>query len=336
MLWVALGASAIRVVVWLIYEWSESLYEPVDWRAELQELAVMGGVDLITIPIVVWLLLWVVRVTVAPLQRIVSVAKSMRAGHLDQRIEPGAMSSRELSEIANELNGAFDRQEDARRRVELFAGNASHQLRTPLASMQATAEAALLAENASSESREAFGAILQESRRLSRLLEQLLLMARLERRESMFIPVDLSAVIDRVAADFQPWLLQAGIGLELERPGEAPIRGQPELLYELLANLLDNAGKSCPPGARVRINLAGSAREGWHLMVEDSGPGIPAEGRERLFSAFSRGERQYHGAGLGLAICREIARLHGGEIALVDGPLGGAAFSVTLPADGRG
>lgn len=331
---VVVGAFFLRMVIWLAYEWTESMGEPVNLAEELEEFAVLVGVDLLTLPVVVWLVMRVVRSAVEPLRRIAGVAVEMRAGHLDRRLDPEVIPARELSDIARELNGAFDRHEEARRRVELFAGNASHQLRTPLAAMQATAESAVLSDAAGESSREAFGRILQESRRLSRLLEQLLFMARLDHGNLVrrFAPVDLSAVAGRAAADFQPWLRDAGIELELTRPAEAPFRGQAELLHELLANLLDNAGKCCPRGSTIRITLAGGAAAGWVMRVEDSGPGIPPMERERLFTTFSRGDNAYQGSGLGLAICREIARLHGGDIALVDTPLGGAAFEVTLPA----
>ncbi|WP_053334619.1 ATP-binding protein [Gemmatimonas phototrophica] len=291
------------------------------------------------------------RRSLAPLEAIVSRTASITAQNLDSRLKV-VNPHDELGRLAQIINDLLGRVDDAFRTQRQFVADASHELRTPIAIIRGEADVTLRrAERSPQEYRESLGVIHEESIRLSRIVDDLFLLARVDaaghavRREDVNISDLVTDAVRsvRTLADSQQVTLLAA-----EQP-TATVRGDAVLLRRLLLNLLDNALKHAPPGSTVQVQ---QQRVGnvVHVSVGDQGPGIPADQRERVFERFVHGVQgsgnggpgAAHssatgasgvtgtGAGLGLAIAQAIAHAHEGQITLLDAPLG-ATFDVALP-----
>jgi signal transduction histidine kinase len=229
-----------------------------------------------------------------------------------------------------------------------FTSSVSHELRTPLAQIVLFAETLQLGRvRSAQEQREAAGVILQEARRLVHLVENVLFFARAERRANHPAPrvVRLAPRVEEIVTTFAPLAAQAGADVVVHAEGDPAAVVDPEALRQMLLNLLDNAVKYGPPGQTVIVGIAaadapgsGPARGGARarVWVEDQGPGIPPRDRERVWLPFLRLQRDRDGStagsGIGLAVVRELAALHGGRAWVEGGALGGALFVVELPA----
>ncbi|WP_433470052.1 sensor histidine kinase [Spirillospora sp. CA-128828] len=228
---------------------------------------------------------------------------------------------------------ALARRHASEERLRRFAADTSHELRTPVAAIRGHAELALrTSESVPPEVKHALGRIEAESVRMSELVDDLLLLARLDAGRPLDErPVDLTRFVLDATADARA----AGPGhrWELVLP-EEPVTttGDPCRLHQLVANLLANARAHTPPGTHVTVRLAARGSE-VVLDVEDDGPGIPAELREKIFQRFVRADqgrsRVSGSTGLGLAIVQAVATAHGGAAELVGGEH--TVFRVTLP-----
>jgi two-component system sensor histidine kinase TctE len=225
----------------------------------------------------------------------------------------------------NELLARLSKSLDANRR---FVADASHQLRTPIAALQAEAEMALR----SSDPVESLKRIVAGTRRITHLAHQLLTLSRLEPQQTQPLKiVELAQLTKEAAERWMPLALAHNIDLGFEL-NPANVMGDPLWLEELANNLLDNALLYTPAGGIVTVRCGSTAGQtSWE--VEDSGPGIPAKESERVFERFYRLDTTgVDGCGLGLAIVREIAHNHKASIAIEKGPnLGGALIRVTFP-----
>jgi two-component system sensor histidine kinase TctE len=225
----------------------------------------------------------------------------------------------------NQLLGRLSQSLDANRR---FVADASHQLRTPIAALQAEAEMALR----SADPGDSLKRIVAGTRRITHLAHQLLTLSRLEPRQThAALPVDLAQLTRDAAERWIPLALERSIDLGFEL-SPATVSGDPIWLAELANNLIDNAIRYTPRGGVVTVRCGHSASQS-HWEVEDSGPGIPGEEHERIFERFYRLDTSgVDGCGLGLAIVREIAHNHNATIAIETGTtLGGALIRVTFP-----
>lgn len=229
---------------------------------------------------------------------------------------------------------SLEAQRAALRRQRQFAADASHELRTPIAVIGSAVEYLRRhPERAIGEAREVLDDIAAEARRLARLVDDLLLLARsdsgavsLERR-----PVDLAAVAEEVGASMAALAEERGVRVEV-RTAPSVVVGDPIRLRQLVGNLLDNAIRHAPSGGRAWLSVESDAA-GVRLVVEDDGPGIRPEHLPRVFDRFWRAPgAPGDGSGLGLAIAAWIVERHGGRIAAGNRPEGGASFSVWLPA----
>jgi signal transduction histidine kinase len=222
----------------------------------------------------------------------------------------------------------------ARRRQLEFTADASHELRTPLAVIEAHTSLALTQDRDVAWYRKAFERVDHESKRMRRLLDDLLWLARFDATQIPpdTEPVDLG-VLATLAADRFGALAEAR-RLRLAVTGDvqdAVVAAPPEWLDRLLGVLIDNACKYAPEGGTVAIAVgAGNARV--RLTVDDSGPGIPDSERSRIFDRFHRASDGAGGAGLGLAIADAIVRATGGEWSVGRSPAGGARMAVSWPA----
>jgi signal transduction histidine kinase len=229
--------------------------------------------------------------------------------------------------------------EAARRRQFDFTADASHELRTPLSVIEANTSLALAEDRDETWYRTAFQRVDHESKRMRRLLDDMLWLARFDAAQPPpgAEPVDLGVLASQTADRFGAVAETRTIRLAVHVPdGGASVAAPPELLDRLLGVLLDNACKYVPEGGQVDVTVA---RDGSRVgvTVDDSGPGIPEEDRERIFDRFHRaiepagGAAGADGAGLGLAIADAIVRATGGRWVLGASPAGGARFSVSWP-----
>lgn len=236
----------------------------------------------------------------------------------------------EIQPVAVEINGLLERLQLALESQRNFVSDAAHQLRTPLAALQAQVD--LAAHESAAEAPERLAGINKATHRLSHLVEQLLALARAE-PDLLRVSerVDIVRLIPPLAEEWLPRAISRDIDLGFEL-APVTIAGNALLLHELLVNLLDNALRHTPNGGVITV-ACGVTMAGAFLSVEDSGPGIPESERVRVFERFYRSLGQGgDGCGLGLAIVREIARQHGGSVeAGKSERLGGAWMRVLLP-----
>jgi signal transduction histidine kinase len=253
-----------------------------------------------------------------------------------QRI-PHPEADDEVAELAETLDGMLQALAQARRenvsalrRQREFVADASHELRTPLTSVLANLE--LLVEELSGEQREAAASALRSSRRMRRLVADLLLLARADAgRMAPHRPVDLAQVVTEAAAELEP--MAGDHEISVVASGGAQVEGARDELHRLVLNLLENALRHTDPGTAVEASVERHDGE-VVLAVEDDGPGIAPEIADKVFDRFFRGAGDRSGSsGLGLAIVRAVAGAHRGTVAL-EPPLDGrgARFVVRLPA----
>lgn len=235
----------------------------------------------------------------------------------------------EIQPVVEEINGLLRRLEQALSSQRNFVSDAAHQLRTPIAALQAQVEA--VGTEAGAEKRARLSGILTATQRLSHLVSQLLVLARAEPGLAEAQPVvDLADMARTLADAWLPRAIERGIDLGFELT-PAPTKGNAVLLEELLSNLIDNAIRHTPSGGTITIACGQQNSQAW-LAVEDSGPGLAENQRERVFERFYRTQASGEGCGLGLAIVREIACQHGGTARAEKSPaLQGARFVVELP-----
>lgn len=274
---------------------------------------------------------WLVAArALAPVDRIRQEVDRITGDRLDRRV-PEPPSRDEVHLLARTMNRMLGRLEGARDRQRQFVADASHELRSPLASIRQTAEVASAHPDALPPG-ELAEAVLEESARMQRIVEQLLLLTRADEgggdRAQQDVDVD-----DLVLAEGTR-LRRTGLTVDTSGVGAGRVRGDELALAQVVRNLVDNAARH----ARTTVGLAvrGDA-DGVELVVEDDGPGVPAEHRDRVFERFVRLDearaRDAGGSGLGLAIVREIVAAHGGSVAVSEATSGGARFAVRLPAD---
>jgi signal transduction histidine kinase len=226
--------------------------------------------------------------------------------------------------------------EAARRRQVDFTADASHELRTPLSVIEAHTSLALAQERDATWYQAAFGRVDRETRRMRRLLEDMLWLARFDAaatpRETE--PIDLATLVRQAADRFLAVAETRRLALSVSEPAEPVlVVAAPDLVDRLVGVLLDNACKYAPEGGRVAVTVAGDGGRA-RLTVDDDGPGVAAEDRDRIFDRFHRSvatSAEAGGAGLGLAIGDAIARATAGRLAVESSPLGGARFTISWP-----
>ena len=269
----------------------------------------------------------------APLREMAAAASAMARGSHDVRV---AVRTRDevgqLAEAFNAMSAELAAVDAQRRRL---VADVSHELRTPLTALQGLLEN--LADGVTRPDPEALGTALAQTRRLGRLVAQLLDLSRLEAGEVPMVrtEVDLARLLEDAAAEVRAAGRPARVEVVV-RPAGLTVLADPERLAQVVVNLLDNATRHAPPGGVVTAT-AGRVRDGVRLEVVDGGPGIPVSDRERVFDRFARTDaaraRSDGGSGLGLSIVRWVVERHGGAVRVADPPGGvGCCVQVDLPA----
>jgi signal transduction histidine kinase len=262
----------------------------------------------------------------APLRRLRDTARSIEATDLTQRIELDGQD--ELAELAATFNAMLDRLEQAFISQRRFVRDAGHELRTPLTIVRGHLE---LLRNEPDRLPETVELVTDELDRMSRFVDDLLLLAKLERPDFLQLEtVDLGDLTTELLAKAESIARRRWT---LDQASRRLIVADRQRLTQAIMNLIDNAVQLTSERDEIAI---GSATEGdWaRLWVRDSGPGIAADERQRIFERFERGRRsRYEGSGLGLSIVRAIAEAHGGHVALESEPGEGARFDIVVPVD---
>ena len=265
-----------------------------------------------------------------PMQRLEAATREVAAGNYDRQAPVEGAS--EVRSLATSFNQMTRRVRDARQRQRNFLANVSHELRTPLTSIQGFSQAIIEGAVTDQQGYRRAGEIINKgSRRLIRMVEQLLDLDRIESgsTEMMMEDVDLADLVGNVIAVFEVRAGKAGVNFKL-RLGPAPtVAGDPDRLEQVLTNLVDNAIRHSPQGGTVTVGLAADRAKQVVLTVEDEGDGISPQDAERVFERFQT-TPEGDGAGLGLAIAREIVRAHGGELRAESAEDGGAHLIMTL------
>lgn len=280
------------------------------------------------------------RRSLAPLDAIVTRTASITAANLDERLAV-VNPHDELGRLARIINELLGRVGDAFRTQRQFVADASHELRTPLAIIRGEADVALRrTTRPEAEYREALEVVQSESIRLTRIVDDLFLLARVDAGASAIAAqiIMLEELVQEAVRSVRSLAEAQQVQVIAEGGGETCVQGDPVLLHRLLLNLLDNALKHAPAGSAVVVTIGTDPRRDAPtalLRIRDQGPGIPADQRDRVFERFVHGVQRSPshgstGAGLGLAIAQAIAIAHGGRITLLD-QSPGATFDVTLP-----
>jgi two-component system, OmpR family, sensor kinase len=306
-------------------------------RLVITELLVGGGVILALI-VLGWI---VIRLGLRPLERIGRTASEIAGGDLSRRVTPADARTEvgrlglSLNEMLSQIERAFRDRARSESRLRRFLADASHELRTPLASIRGYAELFRLGAADDPETLDrAMGRIESEAKRMGVLVDDMLLLARLdEEPEPRRLAVDVCELVEHAAQDASVLAPDREIAVACERP--MTVLGDGDQLRQLLANLVRNALLHTPPGTALELS-ATRAGEDAVLAVRDHGPGLPSDAGDQIFERFWRSEggrsRGAGGAGLGLAIVRAVAEAHGGSVSAANAPDGGAVFTVTLPA----
>jgi signal transduction histidine kinase len=269
----------------------------------------------------------------SPLREMAVATRAMAAGDYERRVT--ATSRDEVGELARAFNAMASDLADVERQRRDLVANVSHELRTPIGALQALLEN--LADGVEPAEPRAIGAALAQTRRLAKLVNQLLDLSRweadaivLERRS-----FEVEDLLDQAARECAAGADEEGrVDVDVTPAGLA-LSADRERLHQVLTNLIDNAMLHSPPGERVLLS-AGSAAGQVRVVVEDQGPGIPADELERVFERFYRADNarasNTGGAGLGLAISRRIVEAHGGTIHAEAGEPHGCRMVMELPA----
>jgi two-component system, OmpR family, sensor kinase len=281
----------------------------------------------------------VARRAMAPITGLTSAAKDIARTRDPSASLPMPEADDEVADLARTLEEMLMALDSARGETQAmldrqrqFVADASHELRTPLTSILTNLE--LLEADLAGEEREIARSALRSSQRMRRLVSDLLLLARADAgREAPHEPVNLASIVREAAAEVAPTALDHDLSVDADDVG-LTVDGAADELHRLAVNLIGNAVSHTPAGTSVHACVKRSGMS-VVLTVEDDGPGVPVELRDRIFDRFVRGAGDAgptSGSGLGLAIVKAVADSHGGSVALESPEEGGARFVVTLPA----
>jgi signal transduction histidine kinase len=278
--------------------------------------------------------LWLSRRALAPVDRVIAAAREITIENLDRRIAIPARDD-ELRTLVLALNELLDRVERGHRALAMFAADASHELRTPIAAICSELEVALRRPRSPDEWSQSARTSLDELRRLARVMDSLLRFAQADAARSPSTEdVELAGLVDDVAAMHAAAARTAGVELAARCDTDVHIHGDADMLSTAISNLIVNAIRYTPRGGSITATVelgAGVA----HVHVDDTGRGLAPGELEAIFAPFARGAQSKAadsaGMGLGLPIARRIAERHGGTIAAHNRPTGGARFSLRLP-----
>jgi len=311
--------------------------EPLD--EVVADLAVLRRVLWLALPLLVIVAgvggYWLASRNLAPLKSMAEQARHITHSNLDTRLDAGT-AAEELAVLSGSFNELLSRLDQSFGHMRRFVADASHELRTPISIIRGEADVALAHERSADEYRQTLAIILDESRRLSRLVDDLLNLARADagRVKLQVEEFYLNDLLAECCRSAQSLANARGVALECRCREDVAFRGDEVLVRRMAMNLIDNAIRYTPQGGSVTAALEAGAA-GVEIRISDSGTGISAEAAPHVFERFYRGDkartRQDGGFGLGLAIVKWIAESHKGGVELESKPGVGSTFTVTLP-----
>ena len=278
--------------------------------------------------------IYLARGTQRRIDDIANTLSAVSAGELARRV-PVKNAHHDLDEIAQRINAMLTQLERLVESANQSSTDIAHDLKRPMTRLRQQLEAASEAESASSETREVLENAISEVDSIVSTFEALLNIGQLEAgdRRARFVDIDLKTALADAAEAYAPVIEDSGFHLVWNAAGapSATIRGDHELLLQLIANLIENALQHSPPGTTITLALSATSR-GAVAVVADDGPGIPTDEHENVFRRFYRLERERSstGHGLGLSLVRAIADLHGASVRLADNKPG-LRISITFP-----
>ena len=279
---------------------------------------------------------WFMRRVFQPFDVITKAVQRITAERLGERLPESGVDD-ELGNLTHVLNDLIDRLESAFKQSARFAADASHELRTPLTLLRVEIEQALERTDVPECVQEVLTHLLEHSNDLSGITEALLLLSRADAGKLVAVrrPIDLCSLLVELKEDLEALAIAKDIEVDVELTPESWVMGDPALIRHLIYNLFENAVKYNDQNGSVRVVLEPDLGRKHRLRVGNSGPGIPKEIGPMVFDRFYRSDpsrEQTRGHGLGLSLCREIARAHHGDIVLLHSGTTWTEFWVTLPA----
>jgi signal transduction histidine kinase len=275
---------------------------------------------------------YVTRRVTGPIVRVATAAGAIASG--DRAARADLTAPGELGELARAFDTMADDLARAERSRRNLAADVAHELRTPLAALQAALEE--LRDGYAQPDTQSLTGLHDQALRLGRIVGDL---AELSEAESGALSlrmktVDLNALVDQAVAQREPQVRAAGLTVHTRlHPGPVPVRGDGDRLHQALGNLLSNAARYCAPGDTVTVTTAATQDGRARIEVADTGPGLGPEELPHVFERFWRGSagRAVGGTGIGLAVVKELITAHGGTIDAASQPGRGARFTITLP-----
>jgi len=294
---------------------------------------------LLMVPVVLLLCVaggyWLAGRALRPIESVTAELDAIQPTNLRSRL-PVPPVADEVARLAKVINALLERLERASVTERRFASDAAHELRTPLAVLRTGLEVTLARDRSANENHAALAAAHREVLSLCRIADELLMLARLNGEVSVERSrLNLRELVVEIASTVEPLAQAREIQLRVNADQDVFVDGNAGHLRRLVINLIDNALKFTPINGSIDARLTMESNRAI-LRVADSGPGIDAAEMPFIFDRFFRGaSAPGEGSGLGLSLCREIARLHGGDITAANRPSGGCMFVVTLPTTSR-
>jgi heavy metal sensor kinase len=280
-----------------------------------------------------------VRRALGPIEQMARRAQEITPQRLHERL-PNDNTGDELGQLARVFNETLARLEQAFEQLRRFTADASHELRTPLAAIRSVGEVGLQKDGSRAEYRDIIGSMLEEVNRLTSLVDNLLTISRADAGSLQLELVDVPVMqlVREAAALFEVLVEEKALNLIVAGDESATVQGDRLFLRQALVNLLHNAVKYSPLGGTISVRVKSSLNE-VAVDIEDNGPGIPLEDRQKIFDRFYRVDRarwrESGGAGLGLSITKWVVEAHGGKIGLESEWTEGCLFRVNLPLSKR-
>jgi two-component system, OmpR family, heavy metal sensor histidine kinase CusS len=303
----------------------------VSYRNELFSVGIFGILASLAAAV------FVARHGLRPLREITAATQRVSATHLDERLQ-ARQWPRELHELAGSYDGMLDRLQDSFDRLSHCASNMAHELRTPLCNLMGEAEVTLTRERSAAEYRQVLESGLEEYRRLSRIIDSLMFLARADNgvHQLTLDCLDLRAEMDSLAGYYRPMADEKEIVLVVDGTEPANLTADAHLFRRAVGNLITNAIRYTPNRGKVTISWAPGQETETEVSVTDTGCGIAEEELPKLFDRFYRvaAARTSHpqGFGLGLSIVKSIMDLHGGSVAVRSQVDAGTTFTLCFPS----
>lgn len=290
---------------------------------------------MVVLALAIWGGFWVIKWALAPVKKITSTAEEITLHDLDKRL-PIVETGDEIANLSKTLNQMIGRLDESFQSVNRFTADASHELRTPLTIIRGELETSLLDESLSENVRETIYSLIEEAENLSKIVQCLLSLSRLDSGNAHMerVRLNLADLVSTITDQMVPLADEKNVVLTAQAQGRVEVEGDRIRLKQVVVNLLDNAIKYTPEGGTVTVGVNVSDRQA-QLEVSDSGPGIPASDLPHVFDRFFRADQvrlgTIAGAGLGLSIVQSICTAHGGLVKAENHANGGCRFVVQLP-----